>query len=210
MNSNSIKVGAQPKSQAREWAEALVIALILAIFIRTFVVEAYKIPSGSMEDTLLVGDHLLVNKFLYGTHIPFTDMKFFPIRQPRHGDIAVFKFPGDESVDYIKRVIGTPGDVVEVRDKKLFRNGEEQVEPYVVHKNKEILPRSLEARDNFGPITVPDGKLFMMGDNRDRSYDSRYWGFVDINKLEGKAFIIYWSWDDHYTVKWGRIGMVVE
>ena len=210
-NTQGIKVGPAPKSQAREWAEAIVIALVLALFIRTFIVQAYKIPSGSMEDTLLVGDHLLVNKFLYGTRIPFTDKKILAIREPARGDIIVFKYPNNENVDYIKRVIGLPGDVVEVKDKKVYVNGKKLDEPYTVFKDKDIIPRKLQPRDNYGPVTVPEDSLFMMGDNRDRSYDSRFWGFVRLEKIQGKAFIIYWSWDgDDSWVRWDRIGIPIN
>lgn len=205
--SQGIKVAAQQKSQLREWTEAIVIAVVLALFIRTFIVQAYKIPSASMEDTLLIGDHLLVNKFLYGTHIPFTGKKVLPIRQPERGDIIVFKYPNDENIDYIKRVIGLPGDVVEVKDKRVYVNGKQLIEPYVVFKEAGILPRNVQPRDNYGPVTVPPDSMLMMGDNRDRSYDSRFWGFVGMDKIQGKAFIIYWSWNgDDSWVRWGRIG----
>ncbi len=199
------------KSVLREYVEAILIAGILALFIRSFVVQAFKIPSGSMENTLLIGDHILVNKFLYGTHIPFTDIKLMPVREPHRGDIIVFKYPEDETKDFIKRVIGTPGDVVEITNKKVYVNGKSLVEPYTVYADGEILARNLQARDNFGPVTVPAGKYFMMGDNRDKSHDSRFWGFVDENKIIGKALVIYWSWngDDHW-VRFKRIGNVVR
>ena len=189
-----------------EYLEALAVALILAFVIRTFVVQAFKIPSGSMLDTLLIGDHLLVNKFLYGTRIPFTDKVIMPLEDPQRGDVIVFEFPEDTSKDFIKRSIGPPGDVVEMKDKALYRNGEKLVEPYIKHTD----PSAQQRRDNFGPITVPAGKYFVMGDNRDESYDSRFWGFVDKDKIRGKAWMIYWSWDGPSDIRLGRIGRMVR
>lgn len=211
VEARSIKIQPEKKSVAREWTEAILIAAVLALFVRTFVVQAYKIPSGSMEDTLLIGDHLLVNKFLYGTRIPFTDIKVLPVREPERGDIIVFKFPENERLDYIKRVVGTPGDTVEVKNKQVFVNHTALVEPYTVYKDSGVQAGRAGPRDNFGPVTVPEGKLFMMGDNRDRSFDSRFWGFVDESKVQGKAFVIYWSWDGKDTwVRWDRIGDTVN
>ena len=189
-----------------EYLEALAVALVLAFVIRTFVVQAFKIPSGSMLDTLLIGDHLLVNKFLYGTRIPFTDKVVMPIEDPQRGDVIVFEFPEDTTKDFIKRIIGVPGDVVEMKDKVLYRNGEQLVEPYIKHTDPGMQAR----RDNFGPITVPAGKYFAMGDNRDESYDSRFWGFVDKEKIRGKAWVIYWSWDGPGDIRFGRIGRMVR
>jgi signal peptidase I len=189
-----------------EYIEALAVALVLAFVIRTFVVQAFKIPSGSMLDTLLIGDHLLVNKFLYGTHIPFTDKVVLPLADPQHGDIIVFEYPEDPTKDFIKRVIGVPGDVIEIKDKTVYRNGQKLDEPYVKHTSPAIQPR----RDNFGPVTVPPDKYFVMGDNRDESYDSRFWGFVDREKIRGKAWIIYWSWDGPADIRFSRIGHVVR
>jgi signal peptidase I len=189
-----------------EYLEALAVALVLAFVIRTFVVQAFKIPSGSMLDTLLIGDHLLVNKFLYGTRIPFTDKVVMPLEDPQRGDVIVFEFPEDPSKDFIKRIVGVPGDVVEMKDKALFRNGEKLVESYIKHTDPSIQPR----RDNFGPITVPAGKYFVLGDNRDESYDSRFWGFVDKDKIRGKAWVIYWSWDGPADIRFDRIGRMVK
>jgi len=198
-----------PKSQAREWGEAIIIAVVLAVIIRVFIIEPYKIPSESMMDTLLVGDHLLVTKFIYGTHIPFTDTVILPVRQPERGDIIVFKYPKNESLDYIKRVIGTPGDEVEIKDKVVYINGKKIDEPYKKITDPEIRPPFISPRDNFGPVTVPEGHLFVMGDNRDNSSDSRFWGYVDIKKIKGKALILYWSWDKSkdggFGVRWDRI-----
>ena len=189
-----------------EYLEALAVALVLAFVIRTFVVQAFKIPSGSMLDTLLIGDHLLVNKFLYGTRIPFTDKVILPIEEPADGDVIVFEFPEDTSKDFIKRIIGAPGDVLEMKDKVVYRNGQKLDEPYVKHTDPNIQAR----RDNFGPITVPPGKYFAMGDNRDESYDSRFWGFVDKDKIRGKAWVIYWSWDGPADIRFDRIGRIVR
>lgn len=195
----------------REYAESIVIAVLLALVIRTFVVQAFKIPSGSMEDTLAIGDHILVNKFIYGTKIPFTDKRVLTIRDPKRGDVVVFEYPEDPSKDFIKRVVGLPGDVVEGRDKKIFVNGTPYENPHEVHKEKEIIPKAQNPRDSFGPVTVPAGSYFVMGDNRDRSYDSRFWGFVKNDKLKGLAFIKYWSWDsEKFRVRFGNIGRLID
>ncbi|BBO79497.1 signal peptidase I [Desulfosarcina ovata subsp. sediminis] len=204
---------AAPKKKGvlRENIEAIVVAVILALFIRTFVVQAFKIPSGSMKDTLLIGDHILVNKFIYGVKVPFVKKTIIPIKDPKQGDIIVFEFPEDPSKDFIKRVIGTPGDVVEIRNKKLFVNGTRIDNGHGVFKDPKIYPSQMQPRDNLGPITVPEGKLFVMGDNRDFSYDSRFWGFVDFAAVKGKAFIIYWSWDkEDFDVRWSRLGHLLE
>ena len=207
---NQTKV-TQQKSQTREWVESIVIALLLALVIRTFVVQAFKIPSGSMETTLLIGDHLLVNKFLYGTKIPFTDIKVFPIREPERGDVVVFIYPVDPSKDFIKRVIGLPGDKVEIINKKVYVNGNAIEDIHAHFAEEMILPKGSEPRDNLGPITIPSDSLFVMGDNRDRSYDSRFWGFVKKNEIKGKAFIIYWSWDrDRFLPRLSRIGNLIH
>src|SRR6185369_2429736 len=199
------------KHIVREYAESIIVAIILALVIRTFVIQAFKIPSGSMEDTLLIGDHLLVTKFLYGTKIPFTDKKIFKIRDPQRGDVVVFEYPEDPSKDFIKRVVGLPGDVVEGREKKVFVNGKPFENPHEIHKEREIIPKAQNPRDTFGPITVPADSYFVMGDNRDRSYDSRFWGFVKSSKIKGKAFIKYWSWDsDKFRVRLENIGRLID
>lgn len=187
------------KKVIRETIEAIVVALILALTIRTFVVQAFKIPSSSMEPTLLVGDHILVNKFMYGFSVPFTNIKLVPFTKPKRWDVVVFKFPKDKSKDYIKRVIGVEGDTVEVRNKKIFINGKEVEDPYGFHKDPITFPAINESRDNFGPFTVPKDSIFVMGDNRDSSFDSRFWGVVKLSEIRGKAFIIYWSWDSKET-----------
>ncbi len=203
-------------SSLRETVEAIVFALVIALVIRTFVIQAFKIPSGSMIPTLLVGDHILVNKFLLGTpvDVPFTNINLFRmpgLRYPQRGDIVVFKYPEDPKRDFIKRVIGIGGDVVESKDKTIYVNGRMLIEPYVQHVDSDIKPRDADRRDNFGPVVVPKGSVFVMGDNRDQSYDSRYWGFVDDSQVKGKAIIIYWSWDseDHW-VRFGRLGHIVR
>lgn len=183
------------KSIFREYFEAICVAVILALFIRTFVVQAFKIPSGSMLPTLLIGDHLLVNKFIYGIRVPFTGKILVPIKSPKHGDVVVFRFPKDRSIDYIKRVVGTPGDTVEIKAKKVFINGKPINDVHAHVSSPTVLSAKASPRDNFGPILVPEDRIFVMGDNRDNSYDSRFWGFVDQRDLLGKAFILYWSWD---------------
>ena len=197
----------------REYAESIIIAILIALFIRAFVVQAFKIPSGSMEPTLLIGDHLLVNKFIYGIRIPFTDRKIFAVHQPERGDIIVFIYPVDESKDFIKRVIGLPGETVEIRRKKIYINGKLLKDDYGTYREPGVTNQV--PRDNFGPVVVPKNHVFVMGDNRDRSYDSRFWGFVDYNKIKGKALIIYWSWNREGKgllgkVRFRRIGRLIH
>jgi len=194
------------RSRFRENVEAILIAVIIALFIRTFVVQAFKIPSGSMKPTLQVGDHILVNKFIYGVKIPYLSTVVLPVKDPQRGDIVVFKFPVDPRKDFIKRVIAVPGDVVEIRDKTIFINGRRVNHDYGVFSDPRTIAGNLKPRDNLGPITVPKDALFVMGDNRDESFDSRFWGFVPIRDVSGKAFIIYWSWDsDDFSVRWRRL-----
>jgi signal peptidase I len=196
------------KSTAREYAEAFALAIILALTIRTFVVQAFKIPSGSMIPTLSIGDHILVNKFVYGIKMPLTDWVMVTFSQPQRGDVVVFKYPEDESKDFIKRVVGVPGDKVEVRDKSVYVNGALADTAHTQHTDPSVQDNR---RDNFGPVTVPPGSYFVMGDNRDQSLDSRFWGFVKQNKIRGKAFLVYWSWDGADTwVRWSRIGRVIH
>lgn len=207
------------KSVFREYTEAIIIAVVLALFIRTFVIQAFKIPSGSMLPTLQIGDHLLVNKFLYGVRVPFTGKVLIPIKDPKHGDVIVFRFPEDRKVDYIKRVIGVPGDRIEIKNKQLMINGKKIDDPNGHFNSSASLPAGMSPKDNFGPVTVPEGKLFMMGDNRDNSYDSRFWGYVDNADVLGKAIIIYWSWDlqkpllsvDRFaSVRWSRLADIIH
>ncbi len=192
------------KSVIREYAEAILIAVLLALFIRTFVVQAFKIPSGSMKPTLLVGDHILVNKFIYGIKIPFTDKTLIELSQPKRGDVIVFKYPLDTKKDYIKRVIGLPGDRVELVNKQLLIGGRPVEDPHASYSIYGNLR-------HFGPVTVPADHVFVMGDNRDESSDSRVWGFVPLPNLKGKAFLIYWSWDRrNFGVRWSRLGDIVR
>ena len=198
------------KSVVREWSEAIIIAILIALFIRTFVVQAFKIPSGSMKPTLQIGDHLLVNKFIYGIKIPFVRKTLLPINNPRREDIVVFIYPMDRSKDFIKRVVGIAGDTIEIRNKKIYLNGSLYNDGHGVYTDRRFFPASIEPRDNFGPVTVPAEHIFVMGDNRDQSYDSRFWGFVDLKDVLGKAFIIYWSWNkNNNDVRWSRIGSIL-
>lgn len=199
------------KSLVREYFEAIVIALVLALFIRTFVVQAFKIPSGSMKDTLLVGDHILVNKFIYGIKNPFTDNTWISINQPERNDVIVFKFPQNPSQDFIKRVVGVAGDRIEIKDKKLFINGQYFDVAAANFRDPSVKSSDSGPRDNFEPVTVPAHKLFVMGDNRDNSLDSRFWGFVDLKAVKGKAFMLYWSWDsEEFGVRWRRLGSMIH
>ena len=186
------------KSTIREYYEALLIAVIFVNFARIFVFQAFKIPTGSMEDNLKIGDHIIVNKFIYGpNHGPLANL--FPLRDPQRGDIIVFRYPLQPDTDFVKRVIGMPGDVVEVHDKKVSVNGKPVSEPYVIHVDPQVypklaaLPEPYRSRDQFGPYTVPPNSYFAMGDNRDRSSDSRYWGTVPRSMIKGRAFMVYWS-----------------
>lgn len=194
-----------------EYTKAIVTALLLALFIRAYFVQAFKIPSGSMIPTLLIGDHILVNKFIYGTKLPFSDKRVMVFRKPKRSDIIVFKYPEDPSRDFIKRVIAVEGDVIESRNKVIYVNNEPVKEPYTQHTDNSTRPGGIEPRDNFGPYIVPKDKFFVMGDNRDQSYDSRYWGYVDMKEIKGKALIIYWSWDSkRHLPRIERIGKLIR
>jgi signal peptidase I len=203
------------KSTAREYFESICIAVILALFVRTFVVQAFKIPTGSMENNLLIGDHLLVNKFVYApTTTPLEDM-LLPIDPIRRGDIVVFKYPEDPERDFIKRVIGLPGETIELKAKKVYIDGKPLDEPYVQF----LIPPDEEGNGDFdvrvqyGPVDVPEGHYFMMGDNRDNSQDSRYWGFLPQDYVKGKALFVYFSFGEGTGglggmltgIRWGRI-----
>ena len=225
------------KSVLRDYAESLIVALILALIIKTSLVEAYKIPSGSMEDTLLVGDFLLANKFIYGSKIPLIDVRLPAIREPKPGDVIIFKFPGNLKQNYIKRLIATEGQVVEIKNKQVYVDGKPLADPpHVKHTDNINSSIGNPNRDNFGPYRVPKGFLFAMGDNRDNSYDSRFWGPLDRKLVLGKAMILHWSWkkDDHAPemtlsnplsiphsiayniwhfpdrVRWNRIGSIIK
>jgi signal peptidase I len=186
------------KSTLREYFESIVIAVILALFVRTWVVQAFKIPTGSMEDNLLIGDHLLVNKFVFGPTVSPVERVLLPVRDIRRGDILVFKYPDEPERDFIKRVIGLPGETLELRNKKVYVNGQVLEEPYVhflepASEGQEIT--SFDVRERYGPVRVPDDQYFVMGDNRDNSQDSRYWGFLPRSYVKGKALMIYWSYE---------------
>ncbi len=199
------------KSGLRENIEAILVAIVLALFIRTFIIQAFKIPSGSMKQTLQIGDHILVNKFIYGIKLPFLMTTIVPIKNPKRDDIVVFKFPEDPDKDFIKRVIGIAGDVVEYRDKQVYINHKRLNHDFGIHTDSNIISGGVQPRDNFGPVVVPENSLFVMGDNRDHSYDSRFWGFVDLKAVRGKALIIYWSWDkENFGVRWNRIGQILR
>jgi signal peptidase I len=189
------------KSTVREYFESIVIAVILALFIRTFVVQAFKIPTGSMENNLLIGDHLLVNKFVFGPTGSAVERTLLPVGELKRRDIIVFKYPEEPDRDFIKRVIGLPGESIELRQKRVYVNGKELDEPYVhfleppgtLSELHEVT--SFDVRERYGPVTVPAGHYFVMGDNRDNSQDSRYWGFLPRDYVKGKALVIYWSYE---------------
>jgi len=185
----------RPKSLLREYVDTALYAVILTLLLRVFVVQAFRIPSESMVPTLLVGDFLFVNKFEYGPKLPFTHVRLPGITHPKLGDVIVFQYPQDPSRDYIKRCVATGGQTVEVKDKALYVEGKKRDEPFVIHGDAMVQPAAFGPRDYFGPFTVPPGNLFMMGDNRDNSNDSRFWGPVDFDLVRGRAMFIYWSWD---------------
>jgi signal peptidase I len=189
------------KSTLREYFESIVIAVILALFIRTFVVQAFKIPTGSMENNLLIGDHLLVNKFVFGPTESPIERAILPLGTIRRGDVVVFKYPVEPERDFIKRVIGLPGETLELRNKKVYINGSPLEEPYVHFLEPPSGDSSMheftsfDLRERYGPVVVPPNQYFMMGDNRDNSQDSRYWGFLPRDYIKGKALVIYWSYE---------------
>jgi signal peptidase I len=196
----------KPRSIIREYVEAALWALIITLFLRAFVIQAFRIPSESMKDTLLVGDFLFVNKFEYGPKIPFTHIRLPGLRQPRRGDVIVFQYPENPSKDYIKRCIATGGETLEIRNKQVSVNGNGLAEPYAIHSDPTVKPAGYDYRDNYGPYVVPGGEMFMMGDNRDNSHDSRYWGTLDMDLVKGRAMFLYWSWDGEKNwPRWNRI-----
>jgi signal peptidase I len=195
------------KSLLREYLEALLIAVVFATFARTWVVQAFKIPSGSMEKNLLIGDHILVNKFIYGPTVSRLEEIFLPVRKVRRGDVVVFKFPEDPTRDFIKRCMGLPGDTLRIEDRDLYINEkfvDDSAVTYYADRDPDATPREILLRPrrlhrpDFGPKTVPAGSYFCMGDNRDNSNDSRYWGAVPENYLKGRAFMVYWSFESEY------------
>ncbi|MDA8122783.1 MAG: signal peptidase I [Deltaproteobacteria bacterium] len=210
------------KGKVREYVEAFAVALLIALVVRTLVIQAFKIPSSSMENTLLIGDHIFVNKFIYGYHVPLTKGRILQFSSPKRGDIIVFEFPEDKSKDFIKRVVGIPGDTMEIRQKQVYVNGQPISEKYTRFADGMTIDGFVRTRDNLPPVKVPPGKLFVMGDNRDRSYDSRFWGFVDMDAVVGKALFIYFSvdwnrgigwsevWRYPELVRWNRIGQLLD
>jgi signal peptidase I len=193
----------ETKSTIREYYEALLIAIIFVNFARIFVFQAFKIPTGSMEDNLKIGDHIVVNKFIYGPKGDGPMGRLFPLREVRRGDIIVFRYPLQPETDFVKRVVGLPGDTITIHDKKVSVNGKPLDEPYVVYDDphtypapeNDLLPEPYRSRDQFGPYHVPEGQYFAMGDNRDHSSDSRFWGTVPRSLIKGRAFMVYWSFD---------------
>ena len=202
------QVQGKKKSTVREYTEAILIALVLAFIIRSFIVQAFKIPSGSMIPTLLVGDHILVNKFVFGPQIPFTKIRLFSFQKPKRGEVVVFLEPTDRKKDFIKRVIGLPGETIEVINRKVHINGKPlEGEEYAYYASS----RLIRGLDNHGPVNIPENSYFMMGDNRENSSDSRVWGPVPFELMKGKAFIIYWSWNGpDRNVRWSRIGDLIH
>jgi len=230
----------------KEYVEALLVAVVLALVIRAFVVQAFKIPTGSMLETLQIGDQLLVSKFHYGLKLPFTERVLIPLYEPARGDIIVFEYPFDpkldasrpqlKDVDFVKRIVGLPGDTVEIRAKEVLVNGEPVTGAYIQHTREDVEPSPLpeghpavsvdpktyfdhcedvsllcrSKRDWMPKMTVPAGKYFCMGDNRDESFDSRFWGFVDKANIKGKAMVIYWSWTGPTNIRWERLGRMIH
>jgi signal peptidase I len=203
------------KKIIKEYVEPIVIAILIALFIRTFIVQAFKIPSSSMEPTLQVGDHLLVNKFIYGIKIPLMDTKYFQFRKPQRGDIVVFIYPKDRSKDFIKRVIGTEGEKVEIVRNKIYINDQLIDDPWGHYDERSPAAKYLQPMERFGPVMVPEESFFVLGDNRDNSQDSRFWGYVNFNEVKGKALIIYFSWDRYAQnllgkIRWMRFGKLIH
>ncbi len=217
------------ESKVVELAKSFFPVFLIVLLLRSFLVEPFRIPSGSLEPTLDVGDFVAVNKFAYGLRLPVTESKIIPIAKPKKGEIAVFRWPPNPTYDYIKRVIGVPGDKVEYKNKKLIINGTEMKQTFIentidessgkpVAKYRENLngvEHDIFIRDNVAPfdfeVVVPEGQYFMMGDNRDDSADSRYWGFVSDEYLRGKAFLVWMSWDAKKMLpRWSNIGHIIH
>ena len=200
------------KSTGREYFESIVIAVILALFIRTFVVQAFKIPTGSMENNLLVGDHLLVNKFIFAPTETALERRLLPIDPIRRGDVVVFKYPEDPARDFIKRVIGLPGETLEIRRKRVYIDGRPLEEEYVhfLQPPSNGPSRGYDVRERYGPVVVPANHYFVMGDNRDNSQDSRWWGFLPRHYIKGKALMVYWSYEaeDRYASGEGLVARI--
>lgn len=213
----------------REYAEAIVVAMLLAFAIRVFIVQAFKIPSGSMIPTLLIGDHILVSKLSYGIQWPgdcrfkmtlppmtcYTTTNLVAFGPPQRADVIVFRYPEDEEKDFIKRIVGLPGDVVQIHNKVVYVNGAVVTDQaYTQRVDPGMIDGAINPRDNYGPVTVPEHSYFVMGDNRDQSLDSRFWGYVREEKIRGRALRIYWSWSGQGSwqewVRWERIGKAIQ
>jgi len=212
---NTKAIERKQKSKTREYAESLIIAAIIAFFVRSFFIQAFRIPSSSMEPTLLIGDHLLVNRLSYVMKIPFTDKVIFNLGDPKKGDVIIFRYPIDPDKDFIKRVIATEGDTIAIKDKVIYINGKKTEDKWGHYSANVILPEHINPRDNFGPYKVPQNSYFVMGDNRDRSLDSRYWGIVPKDHLVGRALILYFSLNgkpDNILgyIRWSRIGSLIR
>jgi signal peptidase I len=205
----------KPKSKLRQYGESVVMAAAIALCVRSLVFATYTIPSGSMEPTLLIGDYLIANRLSYVVKVPFTDIVVLTLGEPSRGDIIIFRFPEDRSKDFVKRVIAKPGDIVEIRDKALYVNNERLNDQGAYFSDPRLIPGFIAPRDNFGPVTVPNDSYFVMGDNRDKSYDSRFWGSIKKEDLVGKAEIIWFSRDAKARdplsyVRWHRLGSSVK
>jgi signal peptidase I len=201
------------KSQRRifqEYSEALAVAIILAILIRALFVQAFKIPSGSMIPTLLIGDHILVNKLVYGIRIPFTNLRWPQFREPKRGDVIVFVYPEDRTKDFIKRVVAVGGDTVEIKNKVVYLDGKPTASPHARFYSNAVIPGDISPRDNMPPLKVPPGSLFVMGDNRDYSHDSRWWRFVPVEDVKGDAFLIYYSAENLSGIRWDRLFKFIQ
>jgi signal peptidase I len=203
------------KSKTREYIEAIVVAVVIAFFVRSFFIQAFKIPSSSMEPTLLIGDHLLVNRLSYVVKVPFEDTVLFNLGKPKRGDVVVFRYPVDRDKDFIKRIIAVEGETVEIRNKVLYVNGAPISDQWAHFADHQIMPGVLSPKDNFGPVKVPKESYFAMGDNRDRSLDSRFWGFVHQRDLVGRALVLYFSWDSSaenplHHIRWARLGKIIR
>ncbi len=203
------------KGKTREYVEAILIAVVIAFFVRSFFIQAFKIPSSSMEPTLLVGDHLLVNRLSYVVKVPFQDGVLFNLGKPKRGDVVVFRYPVDRDKDFIKRIIAVEGETLEIKDKVIYVNGSPIKDPWAHFADRQIVPAAFSPKDNFGPIKVPKDSYFAMGDNRDRSLDSRFWGFVHQKDMVGRALILYFSWDSGAEnplnhIRWTRLGKIIR
>lgn len=202
----------QPRSKIQETIEVVIVALLIAGVVRAFLIGNYAIPSPSMVPTLLVGDRIIANKVVYGLKIPFFRKTLLPVSEPQRGEVVIFIYPEDRSKDFVKRVIGIAGDKIEIKNKVLYINDQEYRDRFGIYTDSIVYPAIIQRRDNFGPVVVPPQSLFVMGDNRDESLDSRFWGFVHLADVHGRASFIYWSWDAESNesflskIRWSRIG----